>query len=106
GYCARPGEVDVRIVGKSKAIEQADAVIRSTLGSSIFSAADETLEQVIVKLLTQRNQTLAVAESCTGGLVANRVTNVHGDSVFFLAGYVCYSNQAKINMMEVDAQLI
>src|SRR5438105_67710 len=63
GYCARPGEVDVRIVGKAKAIEQADSVIRSTLGSSIFSAADETLEEVIVKLLTQRNQTLTVAES-------------------------------------------
>jgi len=106
GYCARPGEVDVRIVGKSKAIEQADAVIRSTLGSSIFSAADETLEEVIVKLLTQRNQTLAVAESCTGGLVANRITNVPGASEVFLAGYVCYSNQAKINMLDVDAQLI
>src|SRR5207245_8509980 len=52
GYCARPGEVDVRIVGKAKAIEQADSVIRSTLGSSIFSAADETLEEVIVTLLT------------------------------------------------------
>jgi nicotinamide-nucleotide amidase len=106
GYCARPGEVDVRIVGKSKAIEQADAVIRSTLGSSIFSAADETLEEVIVRLLTQRNQTLAVAESCTGGLLANRITNVPGASEVFLAGYVCYANQAKINMLDVDPQLI
>ena len=106
GYCARPGEVDVRIVGKSKAIEQADAVIRSTLESSIFSAADETLEEVIVKLLTQRNQTLTVAESCTGGLVANRITNVPGASEVFLAGYVCYANQAKINMLNVEAQLI
>src|SRR5262249_39997156 len=76
GYCARPGEVDVRIVGKPSAIVQADAIIRSALGSSIFSAADETLEEVIVKLLAQRNQTLAVAESCTGGLLANRITNV------------------------------
>ena len=64
GYCARPGEVDVRIVGKAKGIEQADAIITSTLGPSIFSAADETLEEVIVKLLAQRNQTLSVAESC------------------------------------------
>src|SRR5205814_5709664 len=106
GYCARPGEVDVRIVGKSKAIEQADAVIRSTLGSSIFSAADETLEEVILKLLTQRNQTLAVAESCTGGLVANRITNVPGASEVFLAGYVCYANQAKIDILDVDRKLI
>ena len=106
GYCARPGEVDVRIVGKAKAIEQADAIIRSTLGPSVFSAADETLEEVIVKLLVQRNQTVAVAESCTGGLLANRITNVPGASAVFTAGYVCYANQAKIDMLDVDPQLI
>jgi nicotinamide-nucleotide amidase len=106
GYCARPGEVDVRIVGKAKAIEQADAIIRSKLGTSIFSAADESLEEVIVKLLAQRNQTLAVAESCTGGLLADRITNVPGASAVFLAGYVCYANQAKIGMLNVDPQLI
>ncbi|KAF5408789.1 MAG: CinA-like protein [Candidatus Udaeobacter sp.] len=106
GYCARPGEVDVRIVGKAKAIEQADAIIRSKLGPSIFSAADETLEEVIVKLLAHRNQTLAVAESCTGGLLADRITNVPGASAVFLAGYVCYANQAKIDMLNVDPQLI
>jgi nicotinamide-nucleotide amidase len=106
GYCARPGEVDVRIVGKAKAIEQADAIIRSTLGPSVFSAADETLEEVVVKLLVQRGQTVAVAESCTGGLLANRITNVPGASAVFLAGYVCYGNQAKINMLDVDPQLI
>jgi nicotinamide-nucleotide amidase len=106
GYCARPGEAEVRIVGKAEAIEQADAIIRSTLGSSIFSAADETLEEVIVKLLMQRHQTLAVAESCTGGLLANRITNVPGGSEVFLAGYVCYANQAKIDMLNVDPQLL
>jgi nicotinamide-nucleotide amidase len=106
GYCARPGEVEVRVVGKPQVIEQADAIIRSTLGSSIFSAADETLEEVVVKLLGQRNQTLAVAESCTGGLLANRITNVPGASEVFLAGYVCYANQAKINMLNIDPQLI
>jgi nicotinamide-nucleotide amidase len=106
GYCARPAEVDVRIVGKAKAVEQADAIIRSTLGSSIFSAADETLEEVVVKLLAQRNQTMAVAESCTGGLLANRITNVPGASAVFVAGYVCYANQAKIDMLNVDPQLI
>jgi len=106
GYCARPGEVDVRIVGKATAIEQADLIIRSTLGISIFSAADESLEEVIVKLLAQRNQTLAVAESCTGGLLADRITNVPGASAVFLGGYVCYANQAKIGMLNVDPQLI
>jgi len=106
GYCARPGEVDVRIVGKARAIEQADAIIKSTLGRSVFSAADETLEEVVVKLLVQCNQTVAVAESCTGGLLANRITNVPGASAVFLAGYVCYANQAKIDMLDVDPQLI
>jgi len=106
GYCARPSEVDVRIVGKPNAIEQADAIIRSTLGRSIFSVADETLEEVILKLLAKHNQTLAVAESCTGGLLANRITNVPGASAVFLAGYICYANQAKIDMLNVDPQLI
>ena len=72
----------------------------------MFSAADETLEEVIVKLLAQRNQTVAVAESCTGGLLANRITNVPGASAVFLAGYVSYANQAKINMLDVDPKLI
>jgi competence/damage-inducible protein CinA-like protein len=106
GYCARPSEVEVRIIGKAKAIEQADAIIKSTLGPSIFSSADETLEEVIVRLLTERNQTVAVAESCTGGLLANRITNVPGASEVFIAGYVCYANQAKIDMLNVDPQLI
>lgn len=106
GYCARPGEVEVRIIGKADAIEHADTIIRSTLGVSIFSTADENLEEVIVKLLIQRNETMATAESCTGGLIANRITNVPGASKIFVAGYVCYANQAKIDMLNVDPQLI
>jgi competence/damage-inducible protein CinA-like protein len=106
GYCARPGEVDVRIIGEPEPIQQADAIIRSALGFSIFSTADETLEEVVVRLLTKRNQTLATAESCTGGLIANRITNVPGASSVFIAGYVCYANQAKINMLDVDPKLV
>ena len=106
GYCARPGEVEMRVIGKAEAIEQADDIIRSTLGLAIFSTAAETLEEVIVKLLTKRNQTLATAESCTGGLIANRVTNVAGASKIFVAGYVCYANRAKTDMLDVDPKLI
>jgi nicotinamide-nucleotide amidase len=106
GYCARPGEVEVRIIGEAKAIEQAHGIIRSALGASIFSVGDETLEEVIVKLLTKRNQTLASAESCTGGLIANRITNVPGASRVFVAGYVCYANQAKTDMLNIDPKLI
>lgn len=106
GYCARPGEVDVRIIGEASAIEQADGIIRSALGPSIFSTADQSLEEVVVKLLTKRNQTLASAESCSGGLIANRITNVPGASRVFVAGYVCYANQAKSDMLNVDSKLI
>jgi nicotinamide-nucleotide amidase len=106
GYCARPAEVDVRIIGEARAIEQADEIIRSALGASIFSVDEETLEEVLVKLLTKRNQTLASAESCTGGLIANRITNVPGASRVFVAGYVCYANQAKTDMLNIDPKLI
>ena len=80
GYCARPGEVEVRVIGDRKAIQAADAIIRGELGLSIFSDNDEALEEVVVRLLKQRNQTLATAESCTGGLIANMITNVSGAS--------------------------
>src|SRR5437763_2707468 len=95
GYCARPGEVEVRIIGNPNAIRAADAIIRRELGVSIFSDNNEALETVVVTLLKERNETLATAESCTGGLIANQITNVSGASEIFLAGYVTYANSAK-----------
>jgi competence/damage-inducible protein CinA-like protein len=106
GYCARPGEVEVRIIGKPDAIQKADAIIRDELGVSIFSVRDETLEAVVVKLLNQRKETLATAESCTGGSIANCITNVPGASEVFLAGYVTYANNAKSDVLNVDPKLI
>lgn len=106
GYCARPGEVEVRIIGSPDAIRTADAIIRGELGVSIFSAHDEALEAVVVTLLKQQEQTLATAESCTGGLVANCITNVPGASEVFLAGYITYANTSKTDMLNVDPKLI
>ena len=106
GYCARPGEVDVRIIGERVALDQADKIVRAELGDVIFTAGDETLEQVLVELLTKKKQTIAIAESCTGGLLANRITNVPGSSAVLLAGYVCYANAAKIDILGVDPKLI
>jgi nicotinamide-nucleotide amidase len=106
GYCARPGEVDVRIIGERAALDQADQIVRAQLGDSIFATGDETLEEVLVKLLTKKKQTLVIAESCTGGLLANRITNVAGASAVLLAGYICYANEAKIDMLGVDPKLI
>ena len=106
GYCARPGEVEVRIIGDPKAIGAADAIICRELGVRIFSHNDETLETVVVRLLKQRKETLATAESCTGGLIANKITNVSGASEVFLAGYVTYANSAKSEVLNVDSALI
>ncbi len=106
GYCARPGEVEVRVIGDRKAIQAADVVIRGELGLSIFSDNDEALEEVVVRLLKQRKQTLATAESCTGGLIANQITNVSGASEVFLAGYITYANSAKSDVLNIDSKLI
>jgi nicotinamide-nucleotide amidase len=106
GYCARPGEVEVRIIGNPTAIRAADAVIRGELSASIFSDNGEPLEEVVVRLLKQRKQTVATAESCTGGLIANQITNVSGASDVFLAGYVTYANSAKSDILNVDSTLI
>src|ERR1700730_385180 len=106
GYCARPGEVDLRIIGEAAVVERADAIIRSELGLSIFTTSDETLEETIVKLLSGRKETIALAESCTGGLLMHRLTNVPGASEVVLAGYVPYANEAKIDILGVDPELI
>lgn len=106
GYCARPGEVDVRLIGQPDGVTRADAIIREELGLSIFSTNDESLAEVLVKLLAERKETIAVAESCTGGLLAHRITNVSGASEVFVAGYVAYANTAKIDMLKVDRKLI
>ena len=74
GYCARPGEVDLRIMGEPDQIDAGDAIVTGSLGGSIFTTNDETLEEVIVHRLTQQRQTLSIAESCTGGLLAHRIT--------------------------------
>ncbi len=106
GYCARPGEVDLRIIGEQHLVDQADAIITAGLGAAVFSSNGGSLEEAVVKLLTERKQTLAVAESCTGGLLAHRITNVPGASAVFLAGYITYSIEAKTKMLGVDPRLI
>jgi nicotinamide-nucleotide amidase len=106
GYCARPGEVDLRLIGESSALDQAERIISQGLGEAVFSSDGRNLEEVVVTLLTERRQTLALAESCTGGFLAHRITNVPGASAVFLAGYLTYSNEAKTAMLGVDAGLI
>jgi len=106
GYCARPGEVDLRTIGPAALVEQARAIVTAQLGAHIVSQDERPLEQVVVELLTAQQQTLALAESCTGGYLANRITNVPGASAPFLAGYVTYANEAKSRAIGVDPALI
>ena len=106
GYCARPGEMDLRLIGEEAVLDRAERIVREKLGPAIFSSDGGDLEDAVVKLLTARRQTLAVAESCTGGYLAHRITNVPGASAVLLAGYVTYSNEAKLAMLGVDPRLI
>jgi nicotinamide-nucleotide amidase len=106
GYCAKAGEVVVRVIGTAGAVAAADAIIRERFAHAIFATDDTALEAVVVAMLKERGSTLAVAESCTGGLLANRITNVPGASDVFTHGYVTYSNAAKIELLGVDADLI
>ena len=106
GYCARPGEVDVRLIGGSALLDRAEALVRERLGASIFTADARSLEQVVIETLTSRNMSIATAESCTGGFIANKLTNVAGASRVFLAGYVTYANEAKVATLGVNADLI
>jgi nicotinamide-nucleotide amidase len=105
GYCARMGEVDLRIVGSRSAVEQGEQVVRVKLGSHIVTTEEKELEEVVVELLAQKKATLAVAESCTGGLLANRITDVPGSSAVFLEGNVTYSNEAKSRILGVPEEL-
>ena len=110
GYCARMGEVDVRltICGTETLglIEQAEEIVRKQVGQYIYGVDDDLLEEVVVRVLTERKQTLVVAESCTGGFLAHRITNVSGSSTVFLAGHCTYSNEAKQNTLGVLSESV
>lgn len=110
---ASPGEVRLRITAKADSPDQAEAMINemeselvAILGHHVFGRDDETLERVVVESLIARKITLAVAESCTGGLIANRITDVPGCSASFLAGVVSYSNEAKKELLGVPEELL
>ncbi|HBL36992.1 MAG TPA: competence/damage-inducible protein A [Firmicutes bacterium] len=110
---ASDGEVRLRITAHAKTQAAAEARIaemetklRRRLGQNIYGADDDSLEAVVVALLRERGQTLAVAESCTGGLLADRLTDVPGASVVFDRGVVTYSNQAKEALLQIPATVI
>jgi len=106
GYCARPNEVDLRLIGAPSLLDEVEPLVLEELGEFIFSRAGEELETVVVSALREQGAWLATAESCTGGLLANRVTNVPGASEVFSAGWVTYANEIKTAQLGVEADLL
>jgi nicotinamide-nucleotide amidase len=107
GYCARPGEVDLRLIAPDQAlVEKAAALARSKLGDAIYAEGIETMEEVVVRLARAAGKTVATAESCTGGFVASRITNVSHSSEMFRYGWVTYANEAKMSELGVSPELL
>ncbi len=105
--------VKIRITVETKSqseadnlISEAEGKIRDKVNKYIYGIDDEELEEVVGRLLTEKGLKLAIAESCTGGLIADRITNVPGSSKYFEQGVVAYSNKAKIQILGVPEELI
>lgn len=97
------GETEEIALNKLLEIEQK---IRSLVGRYVYGKNDDTIEEVIAKLLIDRGLKLAVAESCTGGLISNRLTNISGSSAYFERGLITYSNGAKVEHLNVSEDTI
>lgn len=87
-------------------IQSIEAHIRDRVNEYIYGVDEEQLEEVLGKILAAGNLRLAVAESCTGGLIADRITNVPGSSTYFQCGVVAYSNKSKSDLLDVPEELI
>ncbi len=110
---ASPGEVKLRIATKAasedeatEALDEMEARLRERIGPHIYGIDDEIMEVAVGRLLAERGATLATAESCTGGMIASRVTDVPGASEYFLGGIVAYSNEIKQQLLGVPEQTL
>lgn len=106
GYCAHIGEVDLRLIGSSDALQVGRAIALESFYNNLVSDDGSSLESTVVKMLAERNITLATAESCTGGLISHRITEVPGASAVFTHGFVVYANQAKIDLLDVSREAL
>lgn len=110
---ARSGEIHVRITAKADteeaAYEQIQALetkIRSRIGEYIFGVDNQTLEEIAGQLLHNKKLTIALAESCTGGLVTSKITDIPGSSAYLIGSVVSYANEVKIHTVGVPAETI
>ena len=112
-YLPNPGAVRLRlsayeVEGESVAreIERQFEALRRIIPHNVLGYETATMQELVHRILTARRQTLATAESCTGGVIASRFTAMPGASAYFLCGVVSYSNEAKIRVLGVDADTI
>lgn len=110
---AKEGEVMLRLTAKAASEEEADELmkpalqkVKDILGDVIYGIDVESLEERVLNLLSEKNLTLSTAESCTGGLVSKRITDIAGASQVFLGGVTAYSNEIKTNILGVEASVI
>ena len=103
GYCARLGEMDLRLIGAADAVAAGRVLAEGRFGRFLVSDDGADLETVVVRSLAAAGKKVATAESCTGGLVACRLTDVPGSSEVFTHGFVTYSNAAKSQLIGVSA---
>src|SRR6185369_15894672 len=110
---ASPGDIQIHLRARCGSTEDAERLlaevggpIEELLGRHLFSRNGDPLEAIIGTLLRERGATLSVAESCTGGMVGERVTSVAGSSDYFLGGFVTYTDRMKTDLLGVDAALI
>jgi nicotinamide-nucleotide amidase len=102
GYCAHIGEVDLRLIGPPALLLQGRKIALEHFAEFLICEDGSSLEATVVRLLTEKGMTLATAESCTGGLISHRVTNVPGSSAVFTHGFVTYANEAKTGLLGVS----
>jgi nicotinamide-nucleotide amidase len=106
GYCARPNEVDFRLIGSKPLLDSLEPRILQTLGKNLVSAKGEGIEEWIVHRLAAMGRSVSTAESCTGGLLASRLTDVPSSSKVFNRGFVTYSNESKIDLLAVNESIL
>lgn len=110
---AKPGEVHVRLTARARTIDEAERIIDpvrrevlTRLQGAVYGEDDQTLESAVVERLRALGQTVALAESCTGGGVGARITSVPGSSEVFVGGVIAYTNRVKQNLLGVDAETL
>jgi len=110
---AKPGQVDIRLTARGKNREEAERLLKELghqidleLDDFIFARSEQSLEEVVGMFLVMKNATISTAESCTGGLVAERLTNVPGSSRYFISGVICYSNVWKMELTGIPPLLL